>query len=103
MWEENVRIIGVQMKSANTNRTDNGEGKPLCTNASLCVYLLEDQKEDLQEDNHAWMSIKTDVEGRRLREWRGLDTPVAWADNDECHRLALGWTINESGSTPPQE
>ena len=46
---------------------------------------------------------RTDVEGRRLREWRGLDTPVAWADNDECHRLALGWTINESGSTPPQE
>jgi hypothetical protein len=46
---------------------------------------------------------RTDVEGRRLREWRGLDTPVAWADNDECHRLALSWTINESGSTPPQE
>ena len=45
----------------------------------------------------------TDVEGRRLREWRGLDTPVAWADNDECHRLALGGTINESVSTPPQE
>jgi hypothetical protein len=48
-------------------------------------------------------SIITDVEGRRLREWRGLDTPVAWADNDECHRFALGGTINESGSTPPQE
>jgi hypothetical protein len=48
-------------------------------------------------------SAITDVEGRRLREWRGLDTPVAWADNDECHRLALGGTINESGSTPPQE
>jgi hypothetical protein len=48
-------------------------------------------------------STITDVEGRRLRKWRGLDTPVAWADNDECHRLALGWTINESGSTPPQE
>jgi len=48
-------------------------------------------------------SAITDVEGRRLREWRGLDTPVVWADNDECHRLALGWTINESGSTPPQE
>ena len=31
MGEENVRIIGVQMKSANTNKTDNGEGKPLCT------------------------------------------------------------------------
>ena len=49
------------------------------------------------------VKYRTDVEGRRLREWRGLDTPVAWADNDECHRLALGWTINESGSTPPQE
>ena len=31
MGEENVRIIGVQMKSANTNKTDNGEGKPLST------------------------------------------------------------------------
>ena len=48
-------------------------------------------------------NIITDVEGRRLREWRGLDTPVAWADNDECHRLALRGTINESVSTPPQE
>ena len=53
--------------------------------------------------NEERQSIITDVEGRRLREWRGLDTPVAWADNDECHRLALGKTINESGSTPPQE
>lgn len=48
-------------------------------------------------------AIITDVEGRRLREWKGLDTLVAWADNDECHRLALRGTINESGSTPPQE
>jgi len=33
MREENTRIIGVQMKLANTNKTDNGEGKPLCTSA----------------------------------------------------------------------
>lgn len=36
MWEENVRIIGVKMKFANTNKTDNGEGKPLCTS----IYLI---------------------------------------------------------------
>jgi hypothetical protein len=89
MWEEYVRIIRGGMKSGDTNRTDNGEGKPLCINALL--YLLNKY------------SIRTDVEGRRLRKWRGLDTPVAWADNDECHRLALSWTINESVSTPPQE
>lgn len=83
MWEGDVGIIGGQMKWFDTNRTGNGEGKP------LCIYTL--------------YSMITDVEGRRLREWRGLDTPVAWADNDECHRLALSWTINESGSTPPQE
>ena len=35
MWEENVRIIGVKMKFANTNKTDNGEGKPLCTSTYL--------------------------------------------------------------------
>ena len=73
------------------NKTDQGEGKPLCTST---------------KEYYNWPStnsIITDVEGRRLREWRGLDTPVIWADNDECHRLALGWTINESGSTPPQE
>ena len=34
MWEEYVRIIGGKMKFANTNRTDNGEGKPLCT----CIF-----------------------------------------------------------------
>lgn len=87
MWEVYVRIIGVEMKSFDTNRTDNGEGKPLCIH-TLIRYAFK---------------VLTDVEGRRLREWRGLDTPVAWADNDECHRLAFGWTINESGSTPPQE
>jgi hypothetical protein len=38
MWEEDVRIIGVEMKSFNTNRTDNGEGKPLC----ICT-LKEEQ------------------------------------------------------------
>jgi len=78
------------MKFANTNRTDNGEGKPLCTCNALIIQCNKS------------ITI-TDVEGRRLREWRGLDTPVAWADNDECHRLALGGTINESVSTPPQE
>ena len=95
MWEENVRIIGGQMKSANTNKTGNGEGKPLCT--STYLRLKKNFYKKIKK------STITDVEGRRLREWRGLDTPVAWADNDECHRLALGWTINESGSTPPQE
>ena len=84
MWEVDVRIIGVEMKFFDTDRTDNGEGKP------LCIYTFN-------------FKVLTDVEGRRLREWRGLDTPVAWADNDECHRLAFSWTINESGSTPPQE
>jgi len=29
--EEYVGIVGVKMKCANTNRTGNGEGKPLCT------------------------------------------------------------------------
>jgi len=35
--------------------------------------------------------VKTDVEGRRLGKWKGLDTPVALADNDECHRL--DWVV----------
>ena len=30
MWEVDVRIIRVEMKSFDTNRTDYGEGKPLC-------------------------------------------------------------------------
>ncbi len=47
--------------------------------------------------------VKTDVEGRRLGKWRGLDTPVVQADNDECHRLKYFYTINENVSTPPQE
>jgi len=29
--EEDVGIIGGEMKCINTNRTDDGEGKPLCT------------------------------------------------------------------------
>ena len=37
MWEEDVRIIRVEMKSFNTNRTDNGEGKPLC----ICTLLIK--------------------------------------------------------------
>ena len=36
MREENVRILGVKMKFANTKKTDNGEGKPLC----ISTYLL---------------------------------------------------------------
>lgn len=31
--------------------------------------------------------VKTDVEGRRLRELTGLGTPVVFAENDKCHRL----------------
>ena len=31
--------------------------------------------------------VKTDVEGRRLRAQKGLDTQVVLAVNDECHRL----------------
>jgi hypothetical protein len=33
MREVDVRIIGVEMKSFDTNRTDHGEGKPLC----ICI------------------------------------------------------------------
>jgi len=33
--------------------------------------------------------VKTDVEGRRLREPKGLDTQVVLAENDECHRLDI--------------
>jgi hypothetical protein len=36
MWEEYVRMIGEEIKCANTNRTDNGEGKPLCT----CIFII---------------------------------------------------------------
>ena len=43
MWEEDVRIIGVEMKSFNTNRTDNGEGKPLC----ICTLKEEQFNEKL--------------------------------------------------------
>ena len=45
----------------------------------------------------------TDVEGRRLGEQIGLDTLVVQAENYECHRLDYFWSINESGSIPPQE
>ena len=31
--------------------------------------------------------VKTDAKGRRHREQTGLDTPVVFAENDECHRL----------------
>ena len=37
MWEGDVRIIGGEMKFFDTNRTDNGEGKPLCT----CMGYLQ--------------------------------------------------------------
>ena len=36
--EEYVGIVGVEMKCANTNRTDNGEGKPLCT--YTCLFYI---------------------------------------------------------------
>ena len=39
MWEEDVRIIGGEMKSFDTNRTDNGEGKPLSIHALDIVDL----------------------------------------------------------------
>lgn len=68
------------------------------TEIFIFIYWINISNIELIKVKH-----RTDVEGRRLREWRGLDTPVAWADNDECHRLAFSWTINESGSTPPQE
>ena len=31
--------------------------------------------------------VITDVGGRRHRERTGFDTPVVFADNDECHGL----------------
>lgn len=31
MWEVDVRIVGGEIKSFDTNKTGNGEGKPLCT------------------------------------------------------------------------
>ena len=51
--------------------------------------------------------VKTDVKRRRHRELTGLDTPVVFADNDECHRSGDNqknfWSINESVSISPQE
>jgi len=48
--------------------------------------------------------VQTDVKGRRHRERTGLDTPVVFAENDECHRLGIfTWFINESVSISPQE
>jgi len=41
MWEEDVGIVGVKMKFANTNRTGNGEGKPLCTYTCLYYRTIE--------------------------------------------------------------
>jgi hypothetical protein len=32
MGEVNIRAIGVEMEFFDTNGTDKGEGKPLCTN-----------------------------------------------------------------------
>ena len=50
---------------------------------------------------------KTDVEGRRHREQTGLETPVVFAENDECHRSGDKkknfWSINENVSISPQE
>ena len=47
--------------------------------------------------------VKTDAEGRRHREQKGLVTQVVFAENDECHRLGKAWSINESVSISPQE
>ena len=47
--------------------------------------------------------VKTDVKGRRHRERTGLGTLVVFAENDECHRSGLTWSINESVSISPQE
>ena len=47
--------------------------------------------------------VKTDVKGRRHRELKGLDTQVVFAENDECYRLGLTWSINENVSISPQE
>ena len=38
MGEEYGRIVGGEMKFTDTNRTDNGEGKPLCT--CVCCTLI---------------------------------------------------------------
>jgi hypothetical protein len=46
---------------------------------------------------------KTDTEERRHRELTGLGTLVVFAENDECHRSDLIWSINESVSISPQE
>lgn len=35
--EEDVGIVGGKMKFVNTNRTDDGEGKPLCTYSLLML------------------------------------------------------------------
>lgn len=35
MWEDYVRITGGKIKFFDTNKTGNGEGKPLCT----CVFF----------------------------------------------------------------
>jgi hypothetical protein len=48
------------MKSANTNKTGNGEGKPLCT--STYLRLKKNFYKKIKK------STITDVEGRRLRE-----------------------------------
>jgi hypothetical protein len=37
MGEEYVGIVGGKMKFVNTNRTGNGEGKPLCTYTLLIL------------------------------------------------------------------
>jgi hypothetical protein len=37
--------------------------------------------------------VKTDVEGRRLRSRTGFDTLVVSADNAECHRLEIFFSL----------
>jgi len=48
--------------------------------------------------------VITDVGGRRHRARTGFDTPVVFADNDECHELDYKFSfINENESISPQE
>ena len=59
MGEEDVGIVGVKMKFANTNRTGNGEGKPLCT--YTCLFQKKNKYRNnlginLQEFNLEFLS-----------------------------------------------
>lgn len=52
----------------------------------------------------ASFQVKTDVEGRRRWERKGLDTPVVNAVNDECLRLEIFFSLEmKMLSTSPGE